>query len=74
MAQWLIDWLATASLVELTVVFLVENLLILAIVISAGWALTALFSHRRVALIPEPVTFSDKVYATFSLSTLLQAP
>lgn len=63
MAHWLIDWLATASVVELTVVFLVENLLILAGVISAGWALTALFSHRRVALLPEAVTFSDGAVA-----------
>ena len=37
MAQWIIDWLATASLVELSVAFLVENLLILAGVVAGGW-------------------------------------
>ena len=63
MAQWLIDWLAKASLVEMTGIFLVENLLILAVVIIAGWAFTALFSHRRVALVPDPFTFSDAAIA-----------
>jgi Delta7-sterol 5-desaturase len=63
MAQWLIDWLATASLVELSAVFLVENLLILVGVIVAGRVLIALFARNRVALSPEPVATSDVVIA-----------
>ena len=63
MAHWLIDWLATGSLVELTLVFLLENLLILAGVIVVGWALTVLFSQRRVALLPKPITFFDGAVA-----------
>jgi Delta7-sterol 5-desaturase len=59
MAQWLIDWLATASLVELTAAFLVENVLILVGVVVGGWAFTTLFARHRVALIPEPVSFAD---------------
>jgi Delta7-sterol 5-desaturase len=63
MAQWLIDWLATASLAELTAAFLVENLLILAGVVAGGQVLAALFAGRRVALLPEPVSFPDVAVA-----------
>ena len=67
MAEWLIDWLATAPLADLALVFLVENLIILAGVVCAGAALTALFAHRRVALAPEPVTFSDGAVALLNV-------
>jgi sterol desaturase/sphingolipid hydroxylase (fatty acid hydroxylase superfamily) len=63
MAQWLYNWLATAPLVDLMLAFLAENLLIFAGVISAGRALTALFSQRRVAFAPGPVTFFDGAVA-----------
>jgi sterol desaturase/sphingolipid hydroxylase (fatty acid hydroxylase superfamily) len=63
MARWLVEWLETASMVELTAAFLVENLLILLGVLGAGRALTAVFSHRRVALAPGPVTASDVAVA-----------
>ena len=67
MAQWLIDWLRTAPLVELAVVFLAENLFILVGVVCAGSALTALFAHRRVALVPGPVSVSDGAVALMNV-------
>lgn len=67
MLEWLISWLATASLIELTLAFLLENLFILVGVIGAGWALTALFAHRRVAYVPEPVTFADGAVALMNV-------
>ena len=67
MPQWIIDWLATAPLAELTAAFLVENLLILAGVVAGGWALAALFADRRVALAPEPVTRSDWTIALLNV-------
>ena len=68
MAQWLNDWLAAASLAELTLAFLAENLILLAGVVGAGWGLTALFSHRRVAFVPGPVTFSDGAMALVNVA------
>jgi sterol desaturase/sphingolipid hydroxylase (fatty acid hydroxylase superfamily) len=67
MNEWLINWLTTAPFAELTLVFLLENLLILVGVIGAGWALTTIFAHRRVALLPEPVTFSDGAIALLNV-------
>jgi lathosterol oxidase len=63
MPQWLINWLAGASLVQLSVVFLAENLLILCGVLVAGRVFTALFSKRRVAPPPEPLSASDAAVA-----------
>jgi sterol desaturase/sphingolipid hydroxylase (fatty acid hydroxylase superfamily) len=67
MPEWLINWMATAPLAELTLVFLAENILILVGVIGAGWALTTLFAHRRVAPHPDPVTFSDGAIALLNV-------
>ena len=67
MTEWLINWLATASLSELTLIFLAQNLLILVGVLGAGWMLTTIFAHRRVAHRPDPVTFSDGAIALLNV-------
>jgi len=73
MARWLIDWLATASLVDLTLVFLAQNFLILLGVVVCGAVLTKLFAHERVAAPPDPVSRADVAVALMNvgLNTLI---
>jgi Delta7-sterol 5-desaturase len=72
MPQWLIDWLAVAPLAKLSIVFLAENLFILCGVLAAGRVFTALFSRRRVAEPPGPLSASDVsvALANVALNTL----
>jgi lathosterol oxidase len=68
MFEWLVGWLETASLVDLALVFLVENLVILAGVVAGGALLVALWPHRRVAPVPDPVTRTDVVMALMNVA------
>jgi sterol desaturase/sphingolipid hydroxylase (fatty acid hydroxylase superfamily) len=63
MPEWIIKWLQSASWPELLVLFLFENLAILALVVLfGGWA-AARFSSRRVAPAPEPLSRTEVISA-----------
>jgi sterol desaturase/sphingolipid hydroxylase (fatty acid hydroxylase superfamily) len=63
MSEWIIKWLETASWPALVLVFTVENLIILLLVIALGALAARLFSSRRVALAPEPLTATEVLVA-----------
>jgi sterol desaturase/sphingolipid hydroxylase (fatty acid hydroxylase superfamily) len=63
MQAWIINWLQTASWPELSLVFLVENAVILALVVLLGGLLITRFSARRVALAPEPLSRTEVLVA-----------
>lgn len=63
MPEWIIEWLRTASWGALVLAFLVENLVILALVVSVGkWAVSS-FGARRVAHTPDPLSATEVVVA-----------
>jgi Delta7-sterol 5-desaturase len=64
MPEWIIKWLQFASWPELLLVFLVENLVILALVILLGGLIVARLGSRRVAPAPEPLTLTE-VFVAF---------
>lgn len=63
MPEWIIEWLRTASWPALLLAFLVENLIIFALVLLVGSWATSRFGSRRVALAPAPVTPTEVVVA-----------
>jgi Delta7-sterol 5-desaturase len=64
MPEQVITWLKSAAWPELVLVFLAENLVILALVILFGNWIAARLSSRRVALPPEPLTKTE-VFVAF---------
>jgi Delta7-sterol 5-desaturase len=76
MPEWIIKWLQSATWPELLLVFLTENLAILALVVLLGAWVTTRFRARRVALAPEPLTRTEVAVALVnvllnSVTTLL---
>jgi Delta7-sterol 5-desaturase len=69
MPEWIINWLQSASYLDLFVVFLVENLIILALVVLTGHWLIRRFVFPRVALPPEKLTRTELIIAL--VNTLL---
>jgi lathosterol oxidase len=67
MPEWIIKWLESAAWTELLSVFLLENLAILMMVVLIGHWLIKRFSSRRVALLPEALTFSELVVALINV-------
>jgi Delta7-sterol 5-desaturase len=63
MPAWIITWLQSAPWAEVLLVFLLENLAILALVILLGGWLAARFSSRRVALAPESLSRTEVLVA-----------
>jgi lathosterol oxidase len=63
MPEWIINWLQTASWPALSLAFLVENLIILALVVLLGSLVITRFSARRVALAPEPLSRTEVLVA-----------
>ncbi len=63
MPEWIITWLQSAAWPALLLVFLSENLVILALVILLGGWVAARFSSRRVALAPAPLTLTEVIVA-----------
>lgn len=63
MPEWIIQWLESASWPQLLLAFLVENIVILALVILLGRWLIARFDSRRVAPAPEPLSKTEVVVA-----------
>jgi sterol desaturase/sphingolipid hydroxylase (fatty acid hydroxylase superfamily) len=63
MPVWIINWLQSASWPELLLVFLFENLIILALVILLGSWVISRFRSRRVALAPEPLSPTEVTVA-----------
>lgn len=56
MPESVIAWLRTASWPEATVVFLLENLVIFAVVVAAGGLIASRFRSRPVSLPPPPLS------------------
>ncbi|HND18197.1 MAG TPA: hypothetical protein PLB18_02420, partial [Acidobacteriota bacterium] len=67
MLDWFIHWLQTASWLAASLVFLVENLVILGLVIVIGNWMVVLFQHRRVALPPLPLTGAEVAMALLNV-------
>src|SRR4051812_11745872 len=63
MPAWIIKWLQSASWPEVLFVFLIENLVILALVVLLGGWLAARFSARRVALSPASLSRTEVIVA-----------
>ncbi|MFL6210555.1 MAG: sterol desaturase family protein [Pyrinomonadaceae bacterium] len=63
MQAWIINWLQTASWPALSLAFLVENLIILALVVLLGSLIIIRFNARRVALAPEPLSRMEVLIA-----------
>lgn len=63
MPTWIIKWLQSASWPEVLLIFLIENLAILALVILLGGWVAARFSARRVALSPESLSRTEVIVA-----------
>lgn len=59
MLDWFIRWLQTASWLEVSFVFLLENLVIFGLVILAGNWLVRRYNFRPVGAPPEPVTRAE---------------
>lgn len=67
MLEWLIHWLQTASWLAASLVFLVENLVILGLVIVVGNWMVVFFQHRPVALPPLPLTRAEVAVALLNV-------
>lgn len=63
MPEWIIEWLRTASWAALALAFLIENLIILALVVAVGKWATSLFRARRVAHAPDPLAATEVTVA-----------
>lgn len=63
MLEWLIEWLRTAPWTALLLVFLLENLAILALVVLLGGWLASRFGSRRVSPAPDPLSPTEVVVA-----------
>lgn len=61
MPAWIIEWLRAASWPVILLVFLLENLLIFALVVLFGSWATSRFEARRVALPPDPLSAKEVV-------------
>lgn len=59
MVDALLEWLRTASWLEATAVFLVENLVIFALVVVLGNAIARRYRDHRVSAPPEPTTRAE---------------
>jgi Delta7-sterol 5-desaturase len=67
MPVWLIKWLQTAPWPEVCVAFLVENLIIFALVIVLGGWVAARYGARRVALQPDKLSLTELVVASVNV-------
>jgi sterol desaturase/sphingolipid hydroxylase (fatty acid hydroxylase superfamily) len=67
MPEQIIRWLQSAAWQELLLVFLVENVIILALVVMLGGWIAARLGSRRVALPPEPLSRTEVIVALINV-------